>query len=278
MLTIDRQPTLPAGWQATVTNLIQGAVHVTLAAQETSFTLRLVPERATGIRLEELQPEIVDPALLVSFARALQAFLTPIDWQYALALYPFAWRSAFANLGFHHLSERLRWKMLLGSEKLQEQTLPETIHIKPLTPSAHHLGRLLLAAERDPSLTLTRCTAFCQEMLDGTYGPLIASGCGELCSQGVSVGACIFTNYFGEPLVGHIFLDGRMQGHGYANLLLQHCLAGLRSEGFARAGAGIEATNAASVRLHARAGFTRVDPSLSCSLVTRANWKNGEAR
>lgn len=277
MLTIERHPTLPAGWQATVTNLVHDAMHVTLSARESSFTLRLVPHPAHGIRLEEFQPESVDPAALLPFSQALQALLTPMDWQYAVALYPLAWRSVFERLGFHHLSERLRWEIRLGPE-LPEQTLPATVHITPFTPSAEHLGRLLRAAEEDPSLSLARCTALCRELLEGAYGPLLTRGCGEIAIGEVVVGACIFTNYFAEPLVGHIFLDKSVQGRGYARLLLQHCLAGLRLEGFTRAIASTDATNLASQRLHARTGFTRVNPDLRCSLVTRADWKKGEAQ
>ncbi|HEY1350382.1 MAG TPA: GNAT family N-acetyltransferase [Ktedonobacteraceae bacterium] len=277
MLTIDRQPALPAGWQGAVTHLPHGALQVTLSLQETSFTLRLVPNRATGIRLEEFAPEIVDPAVLERFSHALQAFLTPLDWQYAIALYPVLWRSAFANLGFEHLSERVRLQLLPGSDTLQEPVLPENVSIGPLTASAQDLGRLLLAAEHDPCLPLARCTALCQELLDGAYGPLIARGCGELSVGNVPVGACIFTNYFAEPLVGHIFLEHSMQGRGYARMLLQHCLAGIRGEGFTRAVASTDVANIASLRLHITAGFTRVHPNLSCSLLMRANWKRGEA-
>ena len=163
--------------------------------------------------------------------------------------------------------------MALDPEQIRQHPLPTGVQITPLTTSAECLGELLLSAEGWPAIPLSRSVELCRAMLTGAYGPLLTSGSHEISVQGKICGACLFTHYYGEALLAHIFLDRTMQGQGLASALLRHCLSGLAQEGHTKAIASVDATNSASLLLHTHVGFTEIKPILTCSVVKKANWR-----
>ncbi|HZO71190.1 MAG TPA: GNAT family N-acetyltransferase [Ktedonobacteraceae bacterium] len=273
MVIADSELTLNGVVKISVVRCMDDVVQVTVHDQKPLLTFRMVPDSPTGIRLEQFQPEEADPQLSAWAVMALQEILPQTEWQYAVALYPSSWRKSFEELGFRHLSERVRWEMALGPEQIRPRPLPEGVQIKPLTASAERLGELLYSAEGEPAIPLPRYTAFCQTMLTGAYGPLLASGSHEISVQGEVCGACLFTNYYGEALLAHIFLERAMQGRGLASALLRHSLSSLAQAGHPKAIASMDTTNHASRLLHTRVGFTEIKPVLTCSMVKKANWR-----
>lgn len=275
MVISESELTLGGGARASVTNFADDAIRVVIHAQKILLSFRLVPDSPTGIRLEQFQPEHADPSLPALAIAALRILLAQNAWQYVVALYPSLWQSSFEQHGFHHLSERNRWEMALAPEQIQHCIYPEEVQVAPLAASAEHLGQLLCSAESNPAISVRRCIEFCRTLLAGAYGPLIEMGSYEIAMQHEPCGACLFTNYYGEALLAHIFIARPLQGRGLASALLQHSLAGLARAGYPKATASTDATNHASRLLHTRVGFTELLPMLSCSMLKQAAWKNG---
>lgn len=277
MVMIGNDILLPGDVKVNIIPISEDVQRVEIHAQEGLLTLRALPDGPTGIMLELFQPEDANVELLTRAIAVLPSLLEHMDWQHVVALYPFGWRSYFEKLGFKHLSERIRWEMVLEPERVQPRALPEGVQLKPVTASVERLGELLSAAENNPAIPLALCVKLCRDILEGTFGPLIAQGCRELWIGERPVGVCLFTDYHGDALLSHIFIEHARQGQGLASTLLRHCLNGLVQAGYPKAIASTDATNTSSRRMHAQVGFAEVNPSLSCSMVKKANLKKGEA-
>lgn len=272
MISLAREVQLSRTLKATVTPQANGATQIAIHTQRPLLTFRVVPDSPTGLRLERFQPEEADPRLPLWFSSALLALLARMDWQYIVALYPSLWQERFAALGFRLLNTCIHWRISLESRAIH---LPEGIQIRPITMAVERLGQLMSSAENNPLITPARATRFCQTLLDGAYGLLIPQSSCEISVAGELAGACLFTDYYGEALHTHIFIEQAMQGRGLAGLLLPHCLNSLYQAGYPTAIASTDLINLHSRRLHARVGFTQTGSVLNCGMVERANWKDG---
>jgi RimJ/RimL family protein N-acetyltransferase len=249
------------------------ASQVILSRADTTLVEFLItPERSGGLRLEEFQPEAPDPALPAWVVTALEAILPQLDWAYIVGLYPLWWHSELRSFGFKHLRERVRMEIQLPEQYAPRTRSLDSLTIRSLSASAERLGEVLYRSECE-AVTLAQCVEYCRFMLEGAFGPVIEDASREAVANKDVVGACVFSEYRGVPLLGHIFVEKSMQQRGLASALLRDCLDALVEAGYKKAILSTDASNESAQQLYRRVGFVPIEPQLTCGYMTKTDWE-----
>lgn len=245
---------------------------ILLRSQEVLLQFIISPDGPNSILIEEFEPESPDPAFPGHVCLILRTILPQLDLTHVVGLYPIWWHEYLERFGFKWLSERVRMELTLRNHHLQEPKPIAGSVIKPLSASVELLGEVLSRSE-DATMAKEQSVHFIQSLLTGKFGPVIPGASCEACtSNGHLIGACVFTEYRGGPLLGHIFVDKGVQQRGIGEAMLRYCLRGLSTGGYGKAMLSTDALNESARHLYNRLGFIPRDPHLAAAYLPKSAW------